>query len=469
MNKKFTSHKPSLLKTLILITTGVIVFSMALFAFYTYTTDKSKTQQQLNQNSKLTLQSLQQNLAHFLDSYSVNEYKKLIENEMGRESISAIIVDDYNMASIVSQKFILGKVRNENGSIEDYDTKNKAHQNILAQTYLQKSAPVRSASGKELGSVTLYISDAAMQQKLQQMLINNLIVTLFIILFLTAVLLVLVRKYLINPITTLVAQMDNTDKNGIPLHFTTDTGSQEISILAKTIEDMSKTIEQSQESLRKEKERFALAIEGSNDGIWDWDIVNHRIYLSPRWQELLGYFDHDFTQSYENFRTFIHPDDRQKVTQALDDNLNRKKDEYHCEFRMKHKNGGYVWILARAKIKFDASGKPLRMAGSHTDITKQKELEESLETKVQEQIEDIRKKDELIHQQARLAAMGEMIGAIAHQWRQPLNAVSINIQNLDDDYEDGLIDETFIQRFIQKNSRIIEFMSKTIDDFRNFF
>ena len=106
MNKKFTSTKPSLLKTLILITAGMVVVSMGLFALYTYTTDKSKTQMQLRQNSQLTLESLKQNLTHFIDSYSVNEYKKLIENEMGRESISAIVVDDLNMASIIATQFI---------------------------------------------------------------------------------------------------------------------------------------------------------------------------------------------------------------------------------------------------------------------------------------------------------------------------------------------------------------------------
>lgn len=75
----------------------------------------------------------------------------------------------------------------------------------------------------------------------------------------------------------------------------------------------------------------------------------------------------------------------------------------------------------------------------------------------------------LLHQQSKLAAMGEMIGAIAHQWRQPLNALNMNIQNLEDDFEDGLIDESFIQAFIEKNRKTIVFMSKTIDDFRNFF
>ena len=79
------------------------------------------------------------------------------------------------------------------------------------------------------------------------------------------------------------------------------------------------------------------------------------------------------------------------------------------------------------------------------------------------------KKDKILQEQAKLAAMGEMIGSIAHQWRQPLNALSLNIQSLDDDYEDGLVDEKFINNFITTNKNTINFMSNTIDDFRNFF
>lgn len=72
-------------------------------------------------------------------------------------------------------------------------------------------------------------------------------------------------------------------------------------------------------------------------------------------------------------------------------------------------------------------------------------------------------------QKSKLSSMGEMMGAIAHQWRQPLNALSINIQNLDDDFDEGLVDKLFIDDFITRNQQTIRFMSKTIDDFRNFF
>ncbi len=97
------------------------------------------------------------------------------------------------------------------------------------------------------------------------------------------------------------------------------------------------------------------------------------------------------------------------------------------------------------------------------------ELNQNLEDKVALQIEDIRQKDQMLQHQNKLASMGEMIGAIAHQWRQPLNAININIENLDDDFEDGLIDRKFINDFIEKNRNMIEFMSKTIDNFRDFY
>ena len=97
------------------------------------------------------------------------------------------------------------------------------------------------------------------------------------------------------------------------------------------------------------------------------------------------------------------------------------------------------------------------------------ELNTSLTIKMDQEIVKSLRKDKYLQEQTKLAAMGEMVGAIAHQWRQPLNSLNINIQNLDDDYEDGLISKEFIDEFINKQTTTIKFMSKTIDDFRNFF
>jgi signal transduction histidine kinase len=96
-------------------------------------------------------------------------------------------------------------------------------------------------------------------------------------------------------------------------------------------------------------------------------------------------------------------------------------------------------------------------------------LNENLHHEVEQKTSENIKKDKMLQEQSKLAAMGEMVGAIAHQWRQPLNALGINIQMLEDDYADGIIDQAFLEQFIDKQMDTIDFMSQTIDDFRGFF
>ncbi len=105
----------------------------------------------------------------------------------------------------------------------------------------------------------------------------------------------------------------------------------------------------------------------------------------------------------------------------------------------------------------------------HETSKKLKKLNLSLNDKIKKAVEENEKHIKILEHQSKLASMGEMIGAIAHQWRQPLNAIAINIQNLEDDYEDGLINKKFLKDFISKNMNIIQFMSQTIDSFRNFY
>ncbi|MGM0623047.1 MAG: PAS domain S-box protein, partial [Campylobacterota bacterium] len=123
------------------------------------------------------------------------------------------------------------------------------------------------------------------------------------------------------------------------------------------------------------------------------------------------------------------------------------------------KDGGYYWVDAAVNPIFDSEGNIKEYISIRRDITQQKEqslqlqkLNETLQEEIATQVQEITKKDKLLQEQAKLAAMGEMISAIAHQWRQPLNALNINIQNLDDDFEEGLIDAAFIDSFIQRQT-----------------
>lgn len=118
-------------------------------------------------------------------------------------------------------------------------------------------------------------------------------------------------------------------------------------------------------------------------------------------------------------------------------------------------------IVVRARVS-----NHLRLKTLNDNLKEEVDKEVKKRLQTQEKLEA---QEMMMHQQSKLAAMGEMIGAIAHQWRQPLNALHMRIQNLEDDFEDGLVDEAFIESFIKKNQETIMFMSDTIDDFRNFF
>lgn len=129
---------------------------------------------------------------------------------------------------------------------------------------------------------------------------------------------------------------------------------------------------------RAEDDRFRLAIEGANDGIWDWNIRSGEIYFSPRWKSMLGLADMEVDAHYDEWESRLHPDDQAQARRAVQEAISGDADVYQAEFRMGHTDGTYRWILARGRILRDARGRAHRMAGSHTDITDRKLAEAAL-------------------------------------------------------------------------------------------
>ncbi len=133
-----------------------------------------------------------------------------------------------------------------------------------------------------------------------------------------------------------------------------------------------------EEALRVSEERFALAVQGSNDGIWDWDILNSSLYWSPRLKELLGYADDELDVDFDTFDSLLHPDDGKHTGAAIEAHL-KGRGLYDVEQRLRTKSGQYRWFRARGQALWDEAGQPLRMVGSTTDITERKWAEEQLQ------------------------------------------------------------------------------------------
>ena len=133
------------------------------------------------------------------------------------------------------------------------------------------------------------------------------------------------------------------------------------------------------QALRESEERYALATEGANDGIWDWDIRSSRIYFSPRWVTMLQLKPQDVTNNLDDWFSRVHPDDIEQVKIDIQAHLEGLSLHFENEHRMRHQDGTYRWMLCRGLAVRDQSEKAYRMAGSFSDITERKRAEEQLQ------------------------------------------------------------------------------------------
>lgn len=127
-----------------------------------------------------------------------------------------------------------------------------------------------------------------------------------------------------------------------------------------------------QEALKESEERYALAARGANDGLWDWNLVTNTIYFSPRWKAMLGYQETEIGENPDEWVGRIHDADRERVLDEISLHQKQASPHFESEHRMLHKDGSFRWMLSRGLAVQNASGKPLRMAGSLTDITEAK-------------------------------------------------------------------------------------------------
>ena len=135
-----------------------------------------------------------------------------------------------------------------------------------------------------------------------------------------------------------------------------------------------------EKALQESEERLQLALEGSGDGFWDWNIATGEVYYSPRYLEMLGYEVDEFPQNVETWTKLIHPDDRLRVMKILEAHLEDNSVPYSFDYRLLTKSGEWKWIADYGKVVLrDENGKALRMAGTHKDISDRKQAEQQLE------------------------------------------------------------------------------------------
>ena len=132
------------------------------------------------------------------------------------------------------------------------------------------------------------------------------------------------------------------------------------------------SLKRAQEALRESEERYALAAQGANDGLWDWNLLTNIVYFSPRWKSMLGYHEGEIGDQPEEWLDRVHDSDRERVKDELAAHREGLTPHLECEQRVLNKDGTFRWMLTRGLAVRDPSGKATRIAGSQTDITEGK-------------------------------------------------------------------------------------------------
>jgi PAS domain S-box-containing protein len=203
-----------------------------------------------------------------------------------------------------------------------------------------------------------------------------------------------------------------------------------------------------EEALLASQQRYDLILNGIRDGIWDWNLQSNEVYFSPHWKSMLGYAEHEVSNTFSAWQNLLHPDDAERATLTINAFLAGRRPVFELEHRLRHKDGTYRWILARGVALRDARGQAVRMAGSHVDLTERKRAEEELrltnvaleerQALLARALADLKITNEQLQstqlqliQAEKLESIGKLAAGVAHEVKNPLQTMLMGLTYLE--------------------------------------
>ena len=286
--------------------------------------------------------------------------------------------------------------------------------------YLMLNQPIM-LDGQRIGTLHLVSNYQAEYRRSLQLYAAILAAVLLVSILLALALANRLQKLIAAPILGLASTAQSVAaKKDYSLRAQT-AAQDEVGQLTDAINEMLETIQNHATALQESRQRYEVAVMGSSDGLWDWDLVRQEYYYSPRWKSMIGYSESELGNSREAWESRLHPDDLDHVLRSVEDYLAGRVNSFEIEFRFQHKDGSYRWILSRGAALRDKQGRPLRFAGSHTDITARRHTEQ--------EVEKLHKELVLTSRQA---GMAEVATGVLHNVGNVLNSVNVSVNVIND-------------------------------------
>lgn len=218
-----------------------------------------------------------------------------------------------------------------------------------------------------------------------------------------------------------------------------ETRLQETRLREEAIEQQNRVLQTTADELKASKEWLTLALQGADLGLWDWRLDSGEVSFNEQWAAMLGYRLDELPPNVVTWERLVHPDDIPMVQQVLQCHLAGETPSYETEHRCRTKAGEWRWILDRGRVaERRPDGTPLRMAGTHLDITDRKQAEENLkrmneelERLVQDEVQKNREKDSFMLQQDKMASIGQLAAGVAHEINNPMGFIISNLGTLE--------------------------------------
>ena len=533
------NQKKSLYLILSTIIVLMVVLIISIHSTVSYINTKNSMINNIKKQSNNMSLELKENIANLIESYSINEYEKLLHNQMySNEILFALIVKDYNMGKLQGKEYaVSGKIRDDNWNVLDFDDENKTHKELISKIFYVKSFDITNQREEKIGSITIYISDKTLNKELEKIVFNYIIEAITISLLLIFSLLLTIRYFILKPIYNMIEVIHDANIDGIPTRKFSSSGSKEIYTLSNTMNNMIESIKNSQNILKENENKLKSLLEMSpisvriatNDGekivfansaylkllnIKEKELLekNPKVYYLNEsiYKDILNSLDRNerienklislningnevwviasyMNIIYDNEKAvigwFYDVTDKIKIQKQIEE----RKNEFETIFNYSIDGLAIVDLESNflefnsAYMKMTGFSREELLKTSCINLTSPKDVERIKEAlgsilekgfivdfektcivkdnrhlivnmsmillpdkkRILLSIKDI-SQHKLMESQSKLASMGEMIGNIAHQWRQPLSLISTIASGIKVQMEFGLFDKKML-------------------------